>query len=810
MKRISILLTLIGFLFLSCEQDYKKTVNGITFPREDQNIRITVCTDRIIRVEYGFPDSVSKRKSLVVTRNWDPVKFKTGTSGNEIMISTDYLKVKLDKNTGNINFEDKTGKTLLSETKRTLVTDTIMNEPVYHLYQNWKLSDEEAIYGLGQLQNGRMNLRNTIDTLIQTNTVAVNPFLISTKGYGILWDNYSKTIFKDNEEGASFWSEAGEEIDYYFIAGDNPDKVISGYRQATGKAPMFGKWAFGFWQSKERYVDEKDLMSVVKEYRRRKIPIDNIVQDWNYWADISNKDSIWASAKNNWSSMRFHPSTYKDPAKAIDKIHKEYHMHYMVSIWPVVGPKTAIYKEMKQKGFLYPPKHWSSGYLYDAYNKEARDLYWKYIKNGLMNKGVDALWMDGTEPEVADQHNFKISEGYIKQIGQTALGPIAKYLNTYSLMTTTGVYNNWRKDFPDKRVFILTRSAFTGQQRNAAVTWSGDVNANWHVFKNQITAGLNFCAAGIPYWTTDIGAFFIHGRDEIEGGGGIFKDHKQDAYREFYVRWFQFGAFSPIFRSHGTHTPREFWRFGDQGDWAYEALLKTDRLRYRLLPYIYSLAWKVTDDDYTIMRPLAMDFVNDHNTYNIPDQYMFGPSLMVCPVTEEQYFPLDKSKKVKSNYTGSREVYLPKGNDWYDFRTGEKFNGGQNITTQTPVDIIPLFVKAGAILPMGPYKQFAAEKQEDPIELRVYTGSDASFVIYEDENDNYNYEKGKYTEINIEWNEKEGKLIIGNRKGNFKGMPEEKTFHIIWAGKQHGAGVDIEKNADKIIKYTGKKIIIKK
>jgi alpha-D-xyloside xylohydrolase len=809
MKKPYLLLFIVGIIFSSCTKDYLHTENGIVFRKDNIDIKLTVCSEKIIRIQFDPVDSAPDRKSLIAVDNWKPTKFKTTNEGENIIITTNYLIVKLNKETGNITYEDKLGKVLLSEKQRALVADTVMGENVYNLSQTWKLSKNEGIYGLGQLQNGFMNLRGTTDTLIQTNTVAVNPFLVSTQAYGILWDNYSKTIFKDDKNGASFWSEVGDKIDYYFIAGENMDNVISGYRLITGKAPMFGKWAFGYWQSKERYIDENDLMSVVKEYRERKIPIDNIVQDWNYWADISNKDSIWVNAKKNWSSMYFHPSTYKDPAATIKEIHEKYNMHYMISIWPALGPQTDIYKEMLEKGHIYPPEHWSSGHLYDAYSKEARDIYWKHIKKGLMEKGVDALWMDGTEPELGDQHTFKLSESNIKKFGQTEIGSHARYLNTYSLMTTTGAYNNWRKDFPEKRVFILTRSCFTGQQKNAAVTWSGDVNSNWKVFKKQITAGLNYCMAGIPYWTTDIGAFFVHGH-EVDDGPGMYKDHKQNAYREFYVRWFQYGVFNPIFRSHGTNTPREVWRFGEKGEWGYEALLKFDNLRYRLLPYTYSLAWQVTNSDYTIMRALAMDFTTDKDAYDIKDQFMFGSNIMVCPVTEEQYFPLDQTKEQGFKTIKNRKVYLPKGTDWYDFWTGNKLKGGQTITKETPIDIMPLYVKAGSIIPMGPYKQYATEKPEDPIELRIYTGADASFVIYEDENDNYNYEKGIYSEIPIEWNEKTKELIIGKRKGEFPGMLKERTFHVIWVGKGHGVGVNPEKNIDKEIKYTGVKIITKK
>lgn len=816
MKRIKKILQLLilgtCFLYSACsvEKSYQKSDDGILVHFEQADLKIKVFADNIIRVEYDPIDSIPERPSLIVEKIPAPVKFNVDEKDGVVSLKTNCLELNIDSKTGLIKFFDKNGNILLKEKSRDIIADIVMDENVYNIQQEWTLSDDEGIYGLGQHQDGHMNYRGTTDTLIQTNTVAVNPFLISTKGYGILWDNYSKTIFNDDESGAGFWSEVGDKIDYYFIAGQDMDEVIAGYRDATGQAPMFGKWAFGYWQSKERYKDANDLLSVVKEYRKRKIPIDNIVQDWCYWADYDENDSkkTWKSAKELWSSMYFHPSTYSDPEKIIAEIHDKYNIHYMISIWPALGPETAIYKELNKKGLIYPPEHWSSGYLYDAFSREARDIYWKHIKEGLISKGVDALWMDGTEPELGDQHTFEISENNIKKFGQTELGTMARYMNAYSLMTTSGAYENFRKDFPEKRFFTLTRSAFAGQQKNAAVTWSGDINARFDVMRDQISSGLNFCMAGIPYWTTDIGAFFLTGHDVDKGPGLYPGGHTDPSYRELYVRWFQYGAFCPIFRSHGTHTPREIWRFGEKGDWAYEALLKYDNLRYRLMPYIYSLAWKVTNDGYTMMRGLVMDFTNDKKVYNIDNQFMFGPSILVNPVTEHQYFPIDKEVSANLIEKKDIELYLPAGTEWYDFWTGEKYNGGQIISRETPIDIMPLFVKAGSIIPMGPKIQYATEKPVDPIELRVYTGADAEFVLYEDENDNYNYEKGIYSTILIKWIDQDRKLIIEDRKGEFPGMLKERTFNIVWVGKNHGIGVNPVLDFDKTINYKGKTIKI--
>ena len=743
-----------------------------------------------------------------------------------ILIITENVRIELNKGKYAINFYDKRGKILLKEkpdNPRSMKTASVVREKTWNAEQRFILTENEALYGLGQIQDGQVNHRGKNIILVQTNIKAVNPFLVSTNGYGILWDNYSKTLFHDGADCMSFLSEVSDQIDYYFIAGENIDSIVKGYRFLTGDSPMFGKWVFGYWQSKERYVDAEDLVGTVKEYRRRKIPIDNIVQDWRYWG-----------GNEYWSSMYFDESIFPEPEKMIFDLHKKYYVHLMISIWPAVGIKTAIYKELKKKGLLYSPEHWGTGFLYDPYSEDARKIYWKHIYSGLISKGVDALWMDGTEPELEAAPDAERSEKYIKKLGKNVLGTMARYLNTYSLMTTNGAYEGFRKDVPDKRAMILTRSTFSGQQRYAAATWSGDVAANWKVFRNQISAGINFCMAGIPYWSHDIGAFFVSGNDFGDGPGMYSEGCDDPAYREFYIRWFQFGAFSPIFRSHGTQTPREIWRFGEKGTWAYEALLKFVNIRYRLMPYIYSLSWKVTNEQDTMMRGLAMDFANDTNVFNIDNQYMFGPSFLVCPVTKEIYNkagqsgkPIsqnflsdsDKDKNIlmEEHFTNTRlkkkemmnktvNIYLPESAGWFDFWTGEFFKGGKNFNRDVPIDIMPLYIKAGSIVPMGPFKQYSTEKEEDPIELRIYPGADTGFVLYEDENDNYNYEQGIYATIHFEWNQTDKTLTICERKGEFPGMLKERTFHVVIVRKNHGTGVEVTKNVDKTVKYSGKLI----
>jgi len=820
---ISIILLLIP---ASAQPPFQKDDKGIVIPLEGAKLKIQVYAPNIIVVLYTPNDAVRLAKSLVVEKTPKDSQWKAREEGEEILIKTSNLLLDINAKTGAIRFMDKAGKVLLREAPnipRTMTKAQVMGEETWHALQRFVLTPDEGLYGLGQHQDGWMNYRGKDVILVQTNPVAVNPFLISTNGYGILWDNYSKTLFHDSEEGMSFWSEVAEAIDYYFIAGRTMDEVIAGYREITGQAPLFGKWAYGYWQSKERYLDADDILSAAKEYRQRKIPIDNIVQDWRYWGENS-----------DWSSMRFESKVYPDPEGTISSLHKDYHLHYMISIWPALGVKTDIYKEMKEKGHLYPPRHWTSGYVYDAYSREARDIYWRYVKEGLVAKGADALWMDATEPELGDQHTPEISEKLIKEFGTTELGTMARYLNTYSLMTTRGIYEGFRKDFPQKRVFILTRSAFSGQQRYAAATWSGDISANWDVLRKQVSAGMNFCMAGIPYWTHDIGAFFPNSR------GGLYPlGCKDPAYQELYVRWFQFGAFTPIFRSHGTGTPREVWRFGEPGHWAYDALVKFDNLRYRLLPYIYSLAWKVTSQAYTIMRGLPMDFTADKNTYGIDNEYMFGPSLLVTPVTEEMHHKVKKSgecipsKKLvapqaesgiplpeyikevdfeenEEEAIKSINVYLPQGSGWYDFWSGDFYEGGQEVRKETPIDIMPLYAKAGSILPLGPFKQYSTEKPEDPLELRIYSGADAEFTLYEDENDNYNYEKGIYATTPFKWTEKSRTLTIGKREGSFPGMLQKRTFHIVWVKKNHGVGLEVTADVDQTVVYSGKTIKIRR
>jgi alpha-D-xyloside xylohydrolase len=541
---------------------------------------------------------------------------------------------------------------------------------------------------------------------------------------------------------------------------------------------MFPKWSFGLFQSQDRYKSQAEILSVKDKYRNNKIPVDCIVQDWFYWEpDVIGSHVMW-------------PSRYSDPKAMVDELHKA-NIHAMISIWPVFSKGTNTYDQMAHSGGLTDilwdnaMTHIMDSY-YDAHSPQARELYWKQANDSLVGRyGWDAWWIDQCEPDNGGNLDARRKSNF-------AIGRGIDYMNTYSLMHATGLYKNWRRDIQGKRAFFLIRQAFAGQQRNAATLWSSDITCTWNAYRNQVPQGINACASGIPYWTSDIGGYHFHWQAP---------DWSSPANRELFTRWFQFGTFSPIFRIHGKG---ERALFSDNWDASTKSiLLKYDNLRYRLLPYIYSLAWKVTNEGYTIMRSLAFDFPDDAAIKSIPDQYMFGPAFLVNPVTERLY-SLPDSKNIKK----SRKVYLPKGSDWYDFWTGKLIPGGQTIDAAAPIETIPLYIRAGSIVPMGPYLQYATEKAADPVEIRVYTGANAEFILYEDENDTYNYESGKYSTISMTWNEPEKTFTIKARNGEFPGMLEKRTFNIVWVKNNNGTGIEPAKKSE-IIQYTGKEIKIK-
>ena len=545
--------------------------NGVHLETSTLNIKVQFYADDAVRVLKWLPGGTPEKNSLaVIEKDLPKLNIQIKDNPETVTLSSGKITLRLSKTNGEIEYLNADNQVMLKEQGKAEITPINIEHDgkACSVKQNFELTPDEGIYGLGQHQYGYMNYRGRTVKLVQANTDAVTPFLVSTAGYGILWDNYSKTIFADADK-MSLWSDVADNIDYYFIYGPKIDRVIAGYRKLTGAAPMYGKWAYGYWQSKEHYKTRDELLNVASEYRKRKIPIDNIIQDWNYWG-----------GNKNWGGMFFDESKYPNPKEMVERLH-DMNFHMMISIWPGLGPNTEVFKEMDRNGFLYPTFGWAGFKYYDAYNPAANDLYWKYLKAGLYSKGIDGWWIDSTEPDVVNALTKEAQEYEMKRIGMNHLGSWARYLNPYSLAMTEALYKNLRKEDDQKRVYILTRSTFAGQQRAAATTWSGDIGANWDVFKKQISAGLNHCMAGIPYWTFDIGAFNIGSYEGVFSNGG-----KDPAYQEFYTRMFQFGAFCPIFRAHGSETPREIWEFGDFAD----VLAKFDNLRYRLMPYIYSLA----------------------------------------------------------------------------------------------------------------------------------------------------------------------------------------------------------------------------
>lgn len=742
MKKQFISLCLFLFVVALNAQNFQKTDNGIKYNTQGINVDISILSPDIVRVVKSPEGIDPKGPDLVILKVIRKTDFRVDQHKNEVTISTEKLEVKTDLETGEILFNTANGKSLLREKPYGTQFSAIKDGPndSYNIRQGFLLDKDEAIYGLGQQQTGKMNQRNQILPLQNWNMKVCIPFVQSVKGYGIYWDQYSISEFVDNPQEMSMQS-VGIKADYYFMYGGNADGVIAQMRKLTGQSPMLPLWAYGFFQSRERYQNQFETVDVVKQYRKLGVPLDCIIQDWQYWG----RDSLW-------NLMDFNPETFPRPQEMVDSVH-QMNAKFMIVTWPGFGPLTPQYKELKDKNLLinfdtWPPK--SGTKPYDVYSAEAREIYWTYLNNGIFSKNVDGFWLDSTEPD-----HINVKESDYDQ--PTSLGTFRSVHNAFPLMTVGGVYNHWRGETSDKRVVILTRSAFAGQQRYGANTWSGDVSSDWGTLRRQIPGALNFSLSGNPYWNSDIGGFFA-GR--YNAGGGA----KNPDFQELYVRWMQFAAFTPMMRSHGTDIKREIYQFGKRGEWAFDVQEKYINLRYSLLPYIYSTSWDVSKNNGTFMRALVMDFSQDKNVWNIDNEYMFGQSFLVNPVTE-------KGKE-------EQDVYLPGGSDWFDFWTNEKTTGGITVTKKTMIDIIPLYVKAGSIIPFGPKVQFATEKKWDNLELRIYPGADGTFTLYEDENDNYNYEKGAYTEILLTWNNDTKTLTIGNRKGNFKGMLKNRKFTI--------------------------------
>ena len=763
-------------------QSYQKTSCGIKANVCSMNVEVQFYSPEIVRIIKSPIGTDFVKKSFSVIKTPEETDYSVREQNDCVVLKSKAVEITLNLKTGKVAYADAKGNSLLTEKDYgTQFTPVAYREcETYLVRQAFMLDRDEAIYGLGQLQQGKMNQRNQMVHLRNVNSTICIPYIQSIKGYSVFWDNYSPTTFTDNPMETAFDSQAGDCADYYFMYGENADGVVRCMRDLTGQVQMNALWTYGFWQSRERYQSQEELLDVVKKYRELGVPLDGIIQDWQYWG----------TDQKDWNAVEFGNPLFPNPQKMMEDVHKM-NAHIIASVWPSFGNNTNIYKELNSKNLLLDFKTFpESAKVYDTFNPEARNIYWDYMNKNLFAKGMDGWWLDATEPEFFDNDD-KLNQ-------KTYAGLYRKVFNAFPIVSVGGVYDHQRAVSSDKRVFILTRSAFAGQQRYGANSWSGDIRSTWDVLRKQIPAGLNFSICGIPYWNTDIGGFHAYTYPD-----GI----KDPAYRELYVRWTQFGTFTPMMRSHGTSTPREIYLMGEKGSWEFNTLEKYMNLRYLLLPYLYSTAWSVSTNGDTYMRALFMDFPQDKKVYDMADEYMFGRALLVAPVTEPMY--VDKDKSVNLERVKTKPVYLPAGCSWFDFWTGEQFSGQQTINREVPIDIMPLYVRAGSILPIGPKVQYATETKWSTLEIRIYPGADGEFLLYEDENDNYNYEKGAYSTIAFKWDDTRKTLIIGDRKGKFIGMLKNRKLNIVLVEKGHGASDQPTAKADKTVSYFGKKLQIK-
>lgn len=768
---------------------------GINLSNAQEVIFYTPRTVHIVKAKGDQP----KQSSLVVTAHPEKVKVRKSTADGTTTYSTSALTVKVEG--GKVAFYDPNGNLLTAEgeSRFTPITEG-PDKGAYRVKQSFSVEADEGIYGIGLLQNGKMSQRGENRRMEQSNLEDYAHIYQSIKGYGIYWENYSPTRLQTPPEGVSgelsLESEVGTAVDYYFSYGSDADGVIAELRHLTGKVPMLPLWTYGFHQCRERYKSADQLLEVVRKYREMGVPFDGIIQDWQYWG-----------SNYTWNAMEFINDEFSNAQRMIDEVHEK-NAHMSISIWSSFGPQTKQYAELKEKGHLlsfetwpqsglpfWPPRmDYPSGVLcYDVYSPEARDIYWKYLSH-LHDMGIDAWWMDSTDP---DHHSYKDSD--LDEL--TAMGSYRSVRNIYPLMAVGGVHDNQRAADSTKRVFILTRSYFAGQQRYGANTWSGDIGSSWDSFRKQVPICLNYTLTANPNVNTDIGGFFA-GSYSTKGHNSATRNPQ---YQELFVRWMQFGAFSPMMRSHGADIYRELYYFGNPGDPVYDALLDAIRLRYRLMPYTYSHAWQVSHHDDSFMRALFMDFKNDKQTWDNKREFMYGRNLLVCPVLDPLYTE-EKIERTRGkeyptvDWTAEKryDVYLPQGTKWYDYYTNQCYDGGQELSTLAPLAYAPLYVKAGSIIPLGPDVQYTNEKPWDNLDIIVYPGANGEFTLYEDEGDNYNYEKGLYSTITFKWNDKSGVLTIDKRQGSFPGMLTQRTFNVKIAG-----------TSGKAISYNGKRTTVK-
>lgn len=949
-RKLRCLLTVFFFVVIALDSSggvagprdrFTRTADGVVvypdgrYSGHTAAVRLLVVADNIIRV-LSSPEGEPCRQTeslITIYKTDSSLKWDVSQNDSEVVLKTRSIIASVRVSTGTVRFSDLSGRLIAAEKAvggRSFEPVVFDGKSTWQIRQTFSTLPGEALYGLGQHQDGLVNYKGYRVDLFQNNTEVAVPFLVSSRNYGILWDNYSlssvgdarpyqplsalRLFSKKGEEGwltgtyynnrqhtgagniqqpasdigyewlgdskrllpaafdpaggsvvwegaisagttgvhtfrvkyagyikvyidgellldrwrqawnpgtalirvplerekrvqvriewipdggesylsmkwlgplpagqeddLSFSSEAGGQLDYYFIYGSDLDAVVAGYRRLTGKATIVPKWAMGLWQSRERYKTEDEVLGTVREFRKRRIPLDNIVLDWNYWR------------QNEWGSQEFDAARFPSPDSMIRVLHGDYHTHFMISVWPKFYQGIAAYNEFDKNGWLYKrnvadgQRDWiGDGYVstfYDAFDPAARRGFWTLLDHKLYRKGIDAWWMDASEPDILSNVSpLKRKE----EMTPTALGPSAEWLNAYPLENARGIYEGQRSADSGRRVFILTRSAFAGSQRYGAAVWSGDIAARWSDMKNQIAAGINFSLSGIPYWTMDIGGFAVEHRFEEAKGEDL------EEWREQITRWYQLGAFCPLFRVHGQFPYREIFNVAPEDHPAYRSMLYYDRLRYRLLPYLYSLCGQVWKDDYTLMRGLAMDFSKDTAVLGLADEFMLGPSLLAAPVTAYK--------------AREREVYLPAGQGWYDLYLGSFLEGGQRVRAAAPYERMPVYVKEGTILPLGPDLQYTDERPADTITLYVYKGRDADLTLYEDEGTNYNYEKGAFSTIAFHYDQAAGTLTIGRRNGSYPGILLKRTFRIECIAREKPLPIGGKGKHTLVITYTG-------
>ena len=742
----------------------EETPSGLVIRNGTETVRITVCAPDVVHVVAGpgSPAGASAATPWMIPQQ-GAQRPKVVRTATVVTVRTPKIAVEVDLKSGLLRFADPDGKTLLQESPRVprrYVPQRVNGEWLYRVDQRFYPDALEGIYGLGQHQSGVFDQRGTVVELAQANTSVAIPFFVSTLGYGLLWNTASKSWF-DNRfpTELKLTAEAADAIDYYVLYGPSMDRIIQIYRGMTGHAPLFGRWAYGFVQSKDRYRSAKELLDVAAEYRQRHVPLDVIVQDWFWWKRQGDPEYAEAYLK-----------PWPDVPAALRKLHAE-RVHAMISVWAKFDPSSRNYQEMKRRGLIIPGAD-----VYDATNPAAREYYWNHLVGVKFREGWDAFWLDSSEPEIWNGQSDAALDSLHLSIGNGA-----RYTNVFPLMHSGGVHDHWRRETDRKRVFILTRSAFLGQQRNATIVWSGDVIGTWMTFRRQIVAGLNFQMSGFPYWTTDIAGY----------GWPYERDTRDPAYQELYVRWFQYGVFCPILRTHGhrVNDTNELFSYGTRTP----MIIRYDKLRYRLLPYTYSLAWRVTRDDYTMQRGLPMDWPADRRVRDVGDQFMFGPAFLVAPVTEPG--------------ADSRSVYLPQAAAWYDFWTGTRLSGTENVEVAAPLERIPLFVRGGSIVPLGPEVQ-DAEDPSDLLEVRVYPGADGAFELYADSGDTYDYEKGLHRTVTLRWDDAARTLVVGEGQGSYPGMPERIRIRLVVVSEAHGIGEEPTAESDGEALYDGRELRI--